>query len=287
MHAGGEAVGVALALAASLCWSIAALLYRAGMSLISSPLAGNWARCVLALPVMLLVALATGVRASVLDPRSALVAVVSGLLIGVVGDGFYLAALRDASVSLVYPVAYTYIVVASAVSVLALGEKATVGLCLGVVLSLAGVYLASRGGGGSGGGRRLRGVLEAVLASLSWGFGVCAARVASELIGPLLVDLVKLSLVALVLSPFPLRSPPRLRGVLAVGVGGVFGVGVGDWLYYASMTVLGASRASVVTTMSLPLTLLLARLLLGEKAGWRELLAAGLIGVGVLAVVVA
>ena len=281
-----ELLGGLLVAAAAVCWAAAAILYRRGMTRLADPLTGCWARAPLALLVMIIAWL-------LIDPclpplQSLPVCIAAGILIGVTGDGLYMAALRDASVSTVYPIAYTYIVIASAAAVLVLGERLTPGLVAAVALVMAGVYAASREGGGRGGGTRLRGVLEVLGASVSWGLGVLAAKVAAVEAGPLQLNIVKLLVILLLLAPY---AAPRLarmlrgRGVGWVVAGGVLGIGIGDLFFYAGLPLIGAARATVVSTISLPTSMLLSALVLREKPSIWELLGACLIVAGIVSLV--
>ncbi len=279
---GPELLGGVLVAAAAVCWAAAAILYRKGMVSVTDPLLGCWARAPLALLVMSAAWLASSAQPP--PPSTLPVCVLAGILIGVSGDGLYMAALRDASVSTVYPIAYTYIVIASAAAVLLLGEKLTPGLLASVALVMAGVYAASRGGGGS---TRIRGVLEVLGASLSWGLGVLAAKVAAEEAGPLQLNIVKLLVILVLLAPYaaPRAARATRTGLWWVMLGGILGIGVGDLLFYAGLPVLGAARSTIISTISLPASMALSALVLGERPTRHELAGSALIVAGIVSLV--
>ncbi len=280
MHGVGV-VGVVYAVLAALCWSIAALLYRLGMTSIQNPFAGNWPRFLIALPVVLAYGLYNGLKYSL---AGLVYAIGAGILIGVVGDCLYLSALRDADVSIVYPVAYTYVVASAFFATTMLGEKPSHSLWVGLALVLLGVLFLSRSKSSRAHGSRvLRAVVEASIASIAWGLGVCIAKIAAEETSPVLVDVVKLTTIAILLSPWAPQSLqlPR-RTLLLIAIGGFFGVGVGDLLLYMSLPIIGAAQATLVSTISLPLTLVLSRIALKEKLNIGKVLGMTLIALGVL-----
>ncbi|MEX2689031.1 MAG: EamA family transporter [Candidatus Njordarchaeum guaymaensis] len=65
-------------------------------------------------------------------------------------------------------------------------------------------------------------------------------------------------------------------------IGGIFGIGVGDWFFYLSLANIGASVTSALTTSSPLLSLFLAFILLKEKITWKQILGTILIIAGVL-----
>jgi len=285
---GESLLGACLAVAASFSWSVGAVFYWVGVGSVRSPLVANWVRTPAALLVMLAIAVSTkgleSVLGAFLNHRGLSYVVLATVLAIVGGDTLYIAALRDAGVSVTYPIAYSYVVVASVLSVLLLEESASVGLVAGVVLVLLGAYTMGRASEGQGSGENpRRGVLEAVGACMLWGGGVVAFKLASMEIAPVAVGAVKALVVLLLLSPFAGRlRGASLKAVVALWLGGAVSLGLGDWLYYQSLLALGASRTSVVVTTSLAFSLVLARLLLEEEITPRKAVAATLIWAGAL-----
>ncbi len=285
----GELLGAALAIAASFSWSIAAILYRLGVEGIGDPLAANWSRTPVTLAVMLLIAFALGKQSSIVEaamnPLGLMYIAAATILAIVGGDTLYMAALRDAGVSVTYPLAYAYVIVASIVGVIALGEKVTIGLALGVALVMLGAIVMGRASGGEG-RAVLRGALEALAACVLWGTAIAFFKLAACAVDPIAVDAFKVLLILILLAPFAKRMKNvSAKTFVAQSLGGIFGIGVGDWLFYMSLPLIGAARATVITTASLAFSLLLASLLLREKVTASKVAATALIWTGVVAAI--
>ena len=282
-------LGAGLAVAASFSWSIGAIFYRVGVSGVKSPLVANWLRAPAALSVMIAIAVLTEGMDSLVkalyNHHGLAYAVVATALAIIGGDTLYMAALRDAGVSVTYPIAYSYVVVASLLSVFFLKESVSIGLVAGVVLVLLGAYTMGKAGEASGENLK-RGVLEAMGTCVFWGTGVIVFKLASTEIAPVAVGAIKAMVVLLLLSPVAGEAKSAsLRAVVALCLGGAIALGLGDWLYYQSLLAIGASRTSVVVTTSLAFSLLLARLLLKERITAKKALAATLIWAGAIAAI--
>lgn len=283
--------GFAAALLASLSWALAAILYRKSVAEVRSSLVTSWLRVPLALCFTAVLSWGTG-RLNELPPLLygglglAWILLATTLAI-VLGDTLYIVALREAGVSVGYPVGYTYPLFASIFAVILMGEVVTVSLAVGLALALAGVWTISfsppRGLGG--GGSVLKGVLAAASAGVCWGLGSVIYRAAVYTVDPLIVNLIKLAYLFVVALPFAWmgRSKISSKGARYALLGGLAGLGVGDWLFYVGLSTLGVSRTVTVTTCSPILSLALAKLLLREPTRVRHALGALLIVAGVYA----
>lgn len=282
--------GAIAAVLASFCWSIAAVLYRRAVSGLNDPLATSGLRVPLALAFMATLSLFLekgGSLAFLLVSWEALFWVLLATTIAIIiGDTLYMVALRNAGVSIGYPVGYVYPVYATLFAVLLLGETLTVGLVAGLALSLTGIWLSSFKPPSRLGDRRrvFIGVMAAVLAGLSWGLGSVVFKVAVINVDPLIVNVIKLIYLLLIMSPFIVRLKVKLiKEYLAYALlGGLFGLGIGDWLLYVSLAAIGAARAATLTTSSPLISILLAFLFLKEEVSWKQAAGACLIITGVL-----
>ena len=282
-------IGAATALLTSLLWALAATLYRGAAVEVGDPLATNWLRAPLALAFMATLSWSLGELdelAAVLQGgwRLSWILLATTLAI-ILGDTFYLMALRDAGVSIGYPVGYTYPLYASMFAVALLGEQATLGLAIGLPFALAGIWTASFNPPRGLGNRKaiLKGVSAAVAAGLCWGLGSVVYRVAVIATSPINVNLVKLLYLIIATSPFAWRRRLKVRrqALLLALLGGLIGLGAGDWLFYASLSMIGVAETVTLTTFSPLASLLLARLLLHEEASSRQALGASMIVAGV------
>jgi len=282
-------VGAATALLTSLLWALAATLYRGAAVEVKDPLATNWLRAPLALVLMATLSWSLGELNELLAVlqggwRLAWILLATTLAI-ILGDTFYLMALRDAGVSIGYPVGYTYPLYASIFAVALLGERVTLGLAIGLPFALAGIWTSSFNPPRGLSDRKaiFKGVLAAVAAGLCWGLGSVVYRVAVITASPVNVNLVKLLYLMMATSPFAWRGRLRVgrRALLLALLGGLMGLGAGDWLFYVSLSMIGVARTVTLTTFSPLASLLFARLLLHEEASSRQALGASMIVAGV------
>lgn len=282
-------MGALVATLTALFWALAATLYRRAVVGIEDPLATNWFRAPLALGFMATLSWGLGELSEVLSLLQggwglAWILLATTLAI-VLGDTLYMVALRDAGVSIGYPVGYVYPLYASLFAVALLGEQVTLGLAIGLALALTGIWAASFNPPRSLGDRRkvFKGVLAAVAAGLCWGLGSVVYRVAVYAVDPVNVNLVKLAYLIIVTSPFAWRGKLRVgrQALFFALLGGLMGLGVGDWLFYVGLSMIGVARTVTLTTSSPLISLLLARALLHERAGLRQALGASLIVAGV------
>jgi drug/metabolite transporter (DMT)-like permease len=129
----------------------------------------------------------------------------------------------------------------------------------------------------------------ALLAAALWSVSVTILTVQTRRIGAISVNAVRslsAALFVLLLIPFAgglgdLRDISASSAVAVVG-SGVLAMGLGDSLYFASLPLLGVSRAVPISNGLYPLlALLIAAVWLDEKVTWLILLGTGLVIVGV------
>jgi drug/metabolite transporter (DMT)-like permease len=129
----------------------------------------------------------------------------------------------------------------------------------------------------------------ALLAAALWAVSVTILTVQTRRIGAISVNAVRslsAALFVLLLIPFAgglsdLRGISASSAVAVVG-SGVLAMGLGDSLYFASLPLLGVSRAVPISNGLYPLlALLIAAVWLDEKVTWLIFLGTGLVIVGV------
>ncbi len=135
----------------------------------------------------------------------------------------------------------------------------------------------------------MSGEAGALLAAALWSVSVTILTVQTRRIGAISVNAVRslsAALFVLLLIPFAgglsdLRGISASSAVAVVG-SGVLAMGLGDSLYFASLPLLGVSRAVPISNGLYPLlALLLAAVWLDENVTWLILLGTGLVIVGV------
>jgi len=282
-------LGALIALFTALSWALAGMLYRKAIVDVEDPLATNWFRAPLALIFTFMLSLYTGEARElplVFQGGFGLAWIMLATTLAIVlGDTFYLIGLRDAGLSIGYPVSYVYPLYASLLAVALLGERITLGLAMGLTLALTGVWAASFNPPRSLGdrGRVVRGVLAAIATGICWGLGAIVYKVAVYTVKPINVNLVKLAYLIAIAAPFAWRARFKIarKSLLSAFLGGLMGLGVGDWLFYTGLSLIGVVKMVTLTTASPLISIFLAKLFLHEGAGIRQGLGALLIAAGV------
>ncbi|MGQ4891407.1 MAG: EamA family transporter [Candidatus Njordarchaeia archaeon] len=294
---GGEVLGIIMGISASLSWALAAVFYRKSMGKLLNPLITNVFRVPLAVLVLFLILVLSGNLGSFLDTVSNvqlfLMLIFGTIIMNIFGDGFYLLSLRNIGVSYAYPLSYTYPILVAILALVLLNEELFLSLIVGALVGILGIWLISSGGKES----RVRkfsfskGIVYAILASLSWSFGIVLYKVLVEGLNPIIVGTWKLILLFLISSPSLLlvKSSEEIEleknAIKYALVGGVFGVGVGDWFFYISMDNIGAAFSSALTTSSPLLSLLLAKIFLNEKITPKKATGTTLIIIGIILII--
>lgn len=113
---------------------------------------------------------------------------------------------------------------------------------------------------------RIRDILLALAAMMMWGLNFAVAKLALAEFPPILLATLRFTLVALVLLPFFPR-PKELRPIakLAATLGLLHFP-----MVFSGLALLDASTAAIVLQLQVPLGVIMAAALLGEKLNWRH-----------------
>jgi len=264
-----ELLGDVLSGLSALSFSSASALYRSAMrGLRVNPFVASGLRAAPVLAFMLAIYpfLGTGLAK---PPAFYLYVLASTLLAFFAGDAAFLEGLSRAPLSVVYPAAYTFSLFATLFAWAFLGEEASPNVVAAALVVVAGVYLTYRGGGG--GGDAYRGIAYGLAASVSWAGSILFAAAALRMGNS--VDVNTLRVAYLLLLSLPLVALEWRRGRLGgyrvgrLAAGGLLGIGVGPVLFFAGISLAGVARSSVIVSSTPVLTVLLARLALGEEVG--------------------
>lgn len=133
------------------------------------------------------------------------------------------------------------------------------------------------------------GKFYAVTCAFLWAVAVVLFRRAGEDVAPLALNLFKnvlglgLLLLTLAFAGLSLVPEDRTPGDWALlMLSGVIGIAVADTLFFASLNLLGAGRSAIVDCLYSPLVIVFAFGLLDEPVGPMLLVAAALVGAGIL-----
>ena len=261
-------VGFAYGLAAMLAFSLSPLFYKKALEGVDLWTA-NGLRAAVTLPG--LAAAAALLEGPVRLTWEALAyALLSLLTANVAGDLLFFEALREAPVSLVYPLSYTFSVFAIIFSFLFLREPAGLPVLVAAALIIPGVALVQEQGWDRGPGAK--GVLCSLATAVMWGMSVVFSKLALASLGPLTLNALRMGALLLLSSPFlALRARRVKKGyALYMALGGILGVGLGPVFFFNAINMIGASRASVLSSGSPIVAALLGAIVFGEKLGARR-----------------
>ena len=290
---GSVLIGISMGLLAAFSWAIAAVFYRRSVGKLLNPLIVNVFRTPLAVVVLVFILIFTSnlpLFLNVVDNIFLFFMLILGTIVmNIFGDGFYLLSLRNIGVSIAYPLSYTYPILVAILAAVFLGEKIFFSLILGAIIGIVGIWFISSGKKEETGKYSFTmGIIYAISASLSWSVGIILYKILIEGLNPIVVGTWKLVFLFLISSPSLLlaRYPSEIdfegKAIKYALIGGVFGVGIGDWFFYISMDNVGAAFSAALTTSSPLLSLLLASVFLGEKVTYRKTVGTILIVIGII-----
>ena len=113
---------------------------------------------------------------------------------------------------------------------------------------------------------RIRDILLALGAMFLWGLNFAVAKLALAEFPPILLTALRFTLVALVLLPF-CRRPPRLKPIIQLAA--ILGF-LHFPMVFSGLALLDASTSAIVLQLQVPLGIIMAAVLLGERLSWRH-----------------
>ena len=126
-------------------------------------------------------------------------------------------------------------------------------------------------------------LLLAILVCLVWSFNFTAGAAGMQHFSPLLYMILRFALILLLVLPF-LRRPPRDQWIRLVKVCLLIGALHFTVMFWALARSDDVSSVAIVQQIYIPMAVVLAVLILGERIGWRSLVATGFAFFGVLVI---
>jgi len=290
-----DVFGALITFCGAFCWALASIFYRKALSRATNPFIANIIRIPLAFLVLTTIALLDGKISEALiiitTVKTLLYLVLATFVMNIVGDTLYLLAIRNVGVAIGYPLAYMYPVFVAILATIILAEPLRMNLLLGTIIAVTGVWLLSskkQEVAITTGYSFSIGVLAGIGAALAFSFGIILFRIMLIETDPIATAIIKLIILFVMTSPiFWLRQEEVKASIdkrtLLIGmIGGVFGIGIGDWFFYIGLARIGAGSAAAITTSSPMLSLFLAVILLKEKVGSWQVIGTVLIVIGIL-----
>ena len=262
--------GELYALAAALCWSVAAVFYKKGIGAGAVPavLIRTFSAMIFVF-FMYLVIVGwkfdfTFIGFMFLN--------IGGLLRLIIGGMAYMKGIENISVSRFIPILFTFPLLTILLSALLLHENIRPEVVTGTALIVIGVWILSRGHN-TGNEKNVKlGVSFAVLASFLYAFSVVATKTGLDDVDPFQSVLISMPLpLALLYTGYSIKTGPvsifrfGRRAYILIGIGGIAGMGIGSYLFFNSMTLIGAAKATSLAAITPFLSSMMALITLKEK----------------------
>lgn len=281
--------GELYALAAALCWSVAAVFYKKGIGAGAVPavLIRTFSAMMFVLVIYLFI------RGWHFDFTLIGFAFLNlgGLLRLIIGGMAYMKGIENISVSRFIPILFTFPLLTILLSALLLHESIRPEVVSGTALIVIGVWILSRGHN-TGNEKNVKlGISFAVLASFLYAFSVVATKTGLNDVDPFQSVLISMPLpLALLYAGYSIKSGPaaifrfRREAYVLLGLGGIAGMGIGSYLFFNSITLIGAAKATSLAAITPFLSSMIALVMLREKIS-REIVigtAATVVGIWVI-----
>lgn len=278
--------GELYALAAAICWSVAAVFYKKGIGAGAIP--AVLIRTFFAMLFLLI--LYTILRGGHFDFTLAGFAFLNlgGLLRLILGGAAYMKGLENISVSRFIPILFTFPLLTILLSVVLLNEKIRPEVIAGTVLIVIGVWILSREHNSRGEKNIRLGVSLAVLAAFLYAFSVVATKTGLKDVDPFQSALISMPIpLALLYLAYSMNDSPRAifkfkkEAYILLGLGGIAGMGFGSYFFFVSLTLIGAAKATSLAAITPFLSSMMALVTLKEKLNPALVLGTGATIVGV------
>ena len=290
-------IGELAALGAAISWTFSAILYRKALQQ-TKPISANIIRlsCTSAILLVFLIAIGKLGVLTNLSVNVAVLAAVSGAVGLGLGDTLYMLSLKLVGVARAVPITCTYPLFGLLWAVVFSGEAITLGVGLGTVAIVAGIWLLSYEKEERPATVRrqilVKGIAAALATALLWSVSISMMGLAVEetpsLDQALIVNVVRASAIGLLLLVF---SPIIDRGhgflkvdrktVATLIAGGLVALGLGWFFLTFSFTETMASRAIPISSTTPLFSAFAGVVLLHEKISVRSLVGSVVVVAGV------
>ena len=277
--------GILFAALAALFWGIAPVLNKRALAEI-----GLWKTnafrglgAFVLLVVMFIYALFaqpdTAMELLSLDVNFYLILLAVALSNNMVGDVFYLSAIRDIGVSVAAPIASSFPLVVAVISWFWFGEALTFSVLIGtliVVTGLALINIRPAEARGVAQSRYLRGVIAAILTALCWAIGLTFNKylalqgVSTEAM--VFWRGIFFSVMAITFLPILSRTekrngqaPASVKSAMAAVTAGISGLIIGTWFYISSLFIVPMNVATPIASAGPMIAVIFACTFMGES----------------------
>jgi DME family drug/metabolite transporter len=264
-------IGEIAAIMAAVFWSIAAVLYKVGLKKVEI-LPALLMRTSFAMVFMFMLNTLLQSSDYTIPLLAFLFLSLGGILRLILGGYLYFKGLGYASVSRIVPLIFTFPLFTMVLSHLILKETIGTDVMIGTVLIITGILILSREKGSDNEKNPNRGMVLALLAALCYAFSVISTKTGLYDVEPIWGVFVSLPMPVMTIFIFhSLHKGPTAwfkldkRSSAVLGLGGIFGMGLGSYMFFVSLTHIGTAQATSLSSVTPLFTSILAIKFLKEK----------------------
>lgn len=271
-------IGEVLALSAAISWAISAILYKKALKDVTY-LVANLYRSLFASLFLLILLLLTRNQSMTIELHEATLLVLAGIGSLGIGDTLYFIGLKRIGVSRTQSITSSYPLYSVILAILLLNETYTSAIIIGVPLIVFGVITVSytKNKGNPTNFREttwLQGVIASLGAAFFWSVGLVTYKIIMvsnniDLFYAMfirMIGIVPFLILTVILAgeSTSLRTLSK-RDVALLAIAGIVAVGIGGTFIFVSLSLIEASRAIPISSISPLLVLLLASIFTREK----------------------
>lgn len=269
--------GELYAIAAAICWSVAAVFYKKGIGAGAIPaVIIRTFFAMLFLLVLFLIIRGGHFEFTVLG---FIFLNLGGLFRLILGGAAYMKGLENISVSRFIPILFTFPLLTILLSALLLKETIRAEVVVGTVLIVIGIWVLSRGKSTMGEKNIKLGVSVAVLASFLYAFSIVATKTGLKDVDPFQSALISMPIPLALLYLYYSKDKGaktifqfNKEAYILLGLGGIVGMGFGSYFFFVSLTKIGAAKATGLAAITPVLSSIIALVTLKEKLNMALLL---------------
>jgi len=285
-----EIFGIFLAFSAACCWGIGGVLYKSSIKPEHSLFLSIVYRGLIAVPFLALLTLVTtgfeGISI-LFQPHVLPILLLSSLFI-TLGDLFFFAALQRIDVSKSQPVASIYPLFTIILLIVFGMEDVSLVVIIATIILIIGIGLVSQKNNSSSelssskNTEIRKGLMLSIVAAIFWSFGIISLEYLLEIPGVDVFSLatirfgiltVLMTLSWIIFDKYQLHSRDKMRiftpisrrDVLIFGLTGILSWGLGAVTFFTSLELIGASRATPISSINPIIAVILGIRFLKEK----------------------
>ncbi|CAG0989491.1 MAG: aromatic amino acid exporter [Candidatus Methanoperedens nitroreducens] len=258
------------ALAAAICWSVAAVFYKKGIGAGAIP--AVLIRTFFAMLFLLILFLILRGGHFEFTLMGFIFLNLGGLFRLILGGAAYMKGIENISISRFIPILFTFPLITILLSAILLQEKIRFKVVIGTLLIIIGIWILCRGHYIKGEKNIKLGVSLALLAAFLYAFSIVATKTGLKDVDPFQSALISMPApLALLYLYYSGNNGVKTifkfkkEAYILLGLGGIVGMGFGSYFFFESLAKIGAAKATSLAAITPALSSLFAFVTLKEK----------------------